>query len=166
MVVGSTVTGKRSPWNLIGSNRSTLISGGKACMTEFDTNEEPVAVHVEKNGTGPENAPDPDQSDSAVNSLWDLEDNWNSSQKEELITPDNLKFELETLTIEKARLQKENKRLADMLESIKLEEDIALLKEEVSILGGEHEQLVVEIQRRRQSMTKNVPDSDIPNFRN
>ena len=116
-------------------------------MTEFDTNEAPV----------------PDQSDSAVNSLWDLEDDWNTSQKEELIASENLKFERETLTIEKARLQKENKRLADMLESIKLEEDIALLKEEVSILGGEHEQLLVEIQRRRQSMTKNVSDGDIPN---
>lgn len=119
-------------------------------MTATDTNEEKLAVHVEEIGMGNENTPEPNQSDSVVHDLWGSEVNWNPSQKEELNTSDNLKFELETLTIERERLRNENRKLAEMLESIKLEEDIAGLKEEVSILAGENEHLLAEIQRRRQ----------------
>lgn len=121
-------------------------------MTNPDTNEETLAVHMVKSGIGIEKTPDPIQNDSVVHNLWNLEDNLDSCQKEELNTSDNLKFELETLTIERERLKKENRKLAELLESIKLEEDIANLKEEVSLLGGENKQLLVEIQRRRQSM--------------
>jgi len=123
-------------------------------MTNFDTHEETLAVHMDESGTGIGNIPNPDQSDLDANVIWDLADNFNSSQKEELNTSDALKFEFETLTIERERLKKENRKLAETLESIKLEEDIARLKEEVSILGGEHEQLLVEIQRRRQSTAR------------
>jgi hypothetical protein len=121
-----------------------------------ETHEETVAVRMDERGTGIEITPDTNQTDSVANVLWNLDEDSNPSQIAALNTSDDLKFELETLTIERERLKKENRRLAEMLESIKLEEDIALLKEEVSLLGGEHEQLLGEIHRRRQSIVKNV----------
>jgi hypothetical protein len=129
------------------------------CMTGSDTTEEKLAEHMEAGVLGSEKTPDPNQNDSIVHDLWGGEVNWDPNPKEELNTlgtldspdtSDNLKFELESLTIERERLRQENRKLAEMLESIKLEEDIASLKEEVSILAGENEQLLAEIQRRRQ----------------
>lgn len=128
-------------------------------MTGSDTTEEKLAEHMEAGVLGSEKTPDPNQNDSIVHDLWGGEVNWDPNPKEELNTlgtldspdtSDNLKFELESLTIERERLRQENRKLAEMLESIKLEEDIASLKEEVSILAGENEQLLAEIQRRRQ----------------
>lgn len=131
-------------------------------MTGSDTNEEKLAEHMEAGVLGNEKTPDPNQNDSIVHDLWGGEVNWDPNPKEELNTldtlgtldspdtSDNLKFELESLTIERERLRQENRKLAEMLESIKLEEDIASLKEEVGILAGENEQLLAEIQRRRQ----------------
>jgi hypothetical protein len=121
-----------------------------------ETHEETHDVHVNESGAGVENTPNPNQGDSVANVLWDLDEDLNPSQAVGLNTSDNLKFELETLTIERERLKKENRRLAEVLESIKLEEDIALLKEEVSHLGGEHEHLQAEVQRRSQAIGKNV----------
>lgn len=126
-------------------------------MTDADINKDLLAVHLglEENGTGIANTPESRQSDS-ISDLWDIEGNQDAYKNTELNTSDSLKFELETLTIEKERLKKENKKLAEMLESIKIEEDIANLKEEVSALGEEKERILIEIQRRRQSMVPTI----------
>lgn len=120
-------------------------------MTNSTINEDIFAGLVNESGTGIGNTPEPPQGDSIVSELWDIENIQDPCQNMELNTSDALKFELETLTIERERLKKENKKLAEMLESIKIEEDIALLKEEVSVLGEEKERILIEIQRRRQS---------------
>ena len=123
-------------------------------MTDVITCQEPPAVPVEESGAVVEKAPEANQNDSVVLDLWGGEDRWGSSPKEEPIVPDNLKTEFEALTIERERLRKENIRLAELLESIKLEEELAALKEEVSALGGQNQQLLDEIRRRRESLTK------------
>jgi hypothetical protein len=125
-------------------------------MTDSTINEDIFAGLVNDSGTGIGNTPEPPQGDSIVSELWDIEDIQPPCQNMELNTSDALKFELETLTIERERLRKENKKLAEMLESIKIEEDIALLKEEVSVLGEEKERILIEIQRRRQSKISTI----------
>lgn len=127
-------------------------------MTDADINKDLLAVHLglEENGTGIANTPESLQSDPIVSDLWDIEANQDAYKNTELNTSDSLKFELETLTIERERLKKENKKLAEMLESIKIEEDIANLKEEVSALGEEKERILIEIQRRRQSKVPTI----------
>jgi|PlaIllAssembly_1097288.scaffolds.fasta_scaffold97139_1 predicted nucleic acid-binding Zn-ribbon protein len=123
-------------------------------MTDSVTVQEVHAAPVEEGGNIVESTPEANKNNSVVLDLWGGEDTWNTSAKEESHTSDNLKIEFETLTIERERLRKENKRLAEMLESIKLEEELAALKEEVSALGGQNQQLLDEIQRRRQSIMK------------
>lgn len=123
-------------------------------MTGSETTGERPAEHAEETVTGIETTPELPQNDSAVTDLWDIEETLSPHQNDGLSNTDNLTFELETLTIEKERLKKENKRLAEMLEAIKIEEDIAALKEEVNMLGGQNEHLLAEIQRRRQSIGK------------
>jgi hypothetical protein len=125
-------------------------------MTDSTINEDIFAGLVNDSGTGIGSTPEPPQGDSIVSELWDIEDIQPPCQNMELNTSDALKFELETLTIERERLRKENKKLAEMLESIKIEEDIALLKEEVSVLGEEKERILIEIQRRRQSKISTI----------
>ena len=121
-------------------------------MADVHSIEETLAAHMDKVGSGIDNNPDANENESVDLDLWGSENTESASLQEELSTPDNLKFKLESLTIEKERLKKENRKLAELLESIKLEEDIAALAEEVSQLGGEKEQLLAEIQRRKQSV--------------
>jgi hypothetical protein len=123
-------------------------------MTDSVTYQEPPALPGEESGAVVEKAPDANPNDSVVLDLWGGEDRWDSSPKEEPVVSDKLKIEFETLTLERERLRKENRRLAELLESIKLEEELAALKEEVSALGGHNQQLLDEIQRRRQSLAK------------
>lgn len=125
-------------------------------MTDSTINEDIFAGLVKESRTGIGNTPESHQGDSIVSELWDIEDIQDPCQNMELNTSDALKFELETLTIERERLRKENKKLAEMLESIKIEEDISLLKEEVSVLSEEKERILIEIQRRKQSKATTV----------
>jgi hypothetical protein len=131
-------------------------------MTSSDRNADKLAVCMEESGTGLDNTPD----NASASDVWGVEDNRNPCRNEALNTSDDLKFELETLTIERERLKKENRRLAEMLEGLKLEEDITILKEEVGVLGEEKEQILIEIQRRKLSMAINVSRCDIPTSSN
>jgi hypothetical protein len=116
--------------------------------------EEIVAESLGNIGLANNNNPNPSNRDSVLTDLWGGEASFGSFPNEALDMSESMKFELEALTIERDRLKKEKKRLSELLESIQLEEDIARLKEEVSSLGGENEQLLVEIQRRRPSVNQ------------
>jgi hypothetical protein len=134
-------------------------------MASSDRNADKLAVCMEESGTGPD-TPGLHQNNPIASDERGVEDNRNPCRDEALNTSNELKFELETLTIERERLKKENRRLAEMLEGIKLEEDIAILKEEVGVLGEEKEQILIEIQRRKQSMAINVSHCDTPTSSN
>lgn len=112
-------------------------------------------AHIDDSGSGA--VPLSDQTDSAFNDLWNVEDRVNLGTSEGNDMSENLKFELETLTIERERLKKEKWKLTEMLESIKLEEEIALMKSEVSALDDENRQLLAEIQRRKSTVSQNTP---------
>ena len=128
-------------------------------MNDTGANGGTFAVPAENSSAGMEHAPASTKNDTVVFDLWGGEDKPEPSPKEELNASVKLMYELETLTNEKERLKKENRRLTEMLESIKLEEDLAVIKREVSILNGENEQLLAEIQRRRQAIENKVANA-------
>lgn len=112
-------------------------------------------AHIDDSGSGA--VPLSDQTDSAFNDLWNVEDRVNLGTSEGSGMSETLKFELETLTLERERLKKEKWKLTEMLESIKLEEEIALMKSEVSALDDENRQLLAEIQRRKSTVSQITP---------
>lgn len=119
------------------------------------TNIDSEFAHIDDSGSGSD--PISDQNDSAFNDLWNVGDRVNLGTSEGSGVSETLKFELETLTLERERLKKEKWKLTEMLESIKLEEEIALMKSEVSALDDENRQLLAEIQRRKSTVSQNTP---------
>jgi len=125
-------------------------------MNDSNMNSEVSALHTENDMAETEQATEPLQNESIVSELWNVDDDLTTYPINESNSPDDLKFELESLAIEKARLLKEHEKLNEMLKSIKLEEDIALLKGEVSFLAEENDKILLEIQRRKQSTLKSA----------
>lgn len=119
-------------------------------MDDPDMKSGVLALHAEDDMAETGNTAEPRQDESIVGELWKVDSGLAASNYESN-SPDDLKFELESLSSEKARLLKEHEKLNEMLESIKLEEDIALLKGELSFLADENDKILLEIQRRKQS---------------
>ena len=89
--------------------------------------------------------------------LWSGTDDLAPAPEQSAGGSGKLQSELETLTLERERLKNEHKKLLEELEGLKIEEDIAELKKEIGVLGGENAQLLNEIQRRRQAIAQGPP---------
>ena len=101
-------------------------------------------------------APPPPAGNNAVAAidLWSSADDFSPAAAHNASQSDGLQSELETLNLERERLKRENEKLLKELEGLRIEEQIAELKKEIGVLGGENAQLLNEIQRRRQAITK------------